>query len=315
VTRSQEVARAYAAALSQLVEPGGTVLDLGEESGLRAIVACRLGARRVFALHPAHRRDMIRRAAAANGCGGQIECIDTPAVLNGRWNEVTLVVGRVPSVGPLFGSSLLEFRQAADRVIPSTTAWIPRRETLWMGVVEAGDCFSLHADAWEPRDRGFDLSACRLVALNRWSDASIDPEHLLTDPCRWAHVNYAEPSGGRVGGQADYVVRRPGTGHGVAIWSDVEFADGIALDNAPGRSPSRSVSAFFPWPEPQPLREGDMVHVNMRADFLGGPATWTWHSRIARARTDVDVAFTQSTFMTDFDLVAAVRAKAEKLTI
>ena len=63
---------AYAEALRQAVKPGSVVLDLGSGAGIFALLACRLGARHVYAIEPSDIIEVGREIAAANSCRGRI---------------------------------------------------------------------------------------------------------------------------------------------------------------------------------------------------------------------------------------------------
>ena len=58
---------AHVAALRRVVKPGSVVLDLGCGPGVFALLACRFGARRVFAIEPDNVIELARQAAKANG--------------------------------------------------------------------------------------------------------------------------------------------------------------------------------------------------------------------------------------------------------
>src|SRR2546423_14087521 len=62
---------AYAEAIGRVVRPGDVVLDLGSGSGVLAIMACRAGARKVFAVEQGHMADVAAMLVADNGCGGR----------------------------------------------------------------------------------------------------------------------------------------------------------------------------------------------------------------------------------------------------
>src|SRR5437867_10461320 len=66
---------AYVAALKTTVKPGSVVLDLGCGPGVFALLACKLGARRVYAVEPDAVIQLAREAAVANGLADRIEFI------------------------------------------------------------------------------------------------------------------------------------------------------------------------------------------------------------------------------------------------
>src|SRR5687768_1340883 len=69
----QERMAAYREALRKAIRPGAVVLDIGTGPGIFALLACRSGARRVFAVEPSPVIQVAREIAAANGCAGRIE--------------------------------------------------------------------------------------------------------------------------------------------------------------------------------------------------------------------------------------------------
>src|SRR5262245_21451987 len=66
---------AYAEALRRLVKPDSIVLDIGAGTGIFSLLACRFGARRVYAVEPADAIQIAREIAAANGYADRIEFI------------------------------------------------------------------------------------------------------------------------------------------------------------------------------------------------------------------------------------------------
>ena len=66
---------AYSEALRRVVKRGTVVLDIGTGSGILALLACRFGARKVYAIEPSDAIQIAREIAAANGCQEHIEFI------------------------------------------------------------------------------------------------------------------------------------------------------------------------------------------------------------------------------------------------
>ena len=60
---------AYLRALEAVVKPGQVVLDIGTGVGLLAIIACRLGARKVYAVECEEIVELAKEVARDNGCG------------------------------------------------------------------------------------------------------------------------------------------------------------------------------------------------------------------------------------------------------
>ena len=66
---------AYARALETRVTPSAVVLDIGAGAGILSLLACRAGARKVYAVEPDDVIQVAREAAAANGYADRIEFI------------------------------------------------------------------------------------------------------------------------------------------------------------------------------------------------------------------------------------------------
>ena len=66
---------AFVRALRGAVKPGAIVIDIGTGTGIFALLACRFGARRVYAIEPEDAIEVAREIAAANGCADRIEFI------------------------------------------------------------------------------------------------------------------------------------------------------------------------------------------------------------------------------------------------
>src|ERR1051326_6442715 len=66
---------AYAEALRRAVKPGAVVIDIGTGTGIFALIACRLGARRVYAIEPDNSIHLAAQVASANGSPDHIEFV------------------------------------------------------------------------------------------------------------------------------------------------------------------------------------------------------------------------------------------------
>ena len=64
---------AYAEALRKTVRKGAVVLEIGTGPGIFAVLACQVGASRVYAIEPNEIIQVAREVAAANGCADKIE--------------------------------------------------------------------------------------------------------------------------------------------------------------------------------------------------------------------------------------------------
>src|SRR5580700_713126 len=65
----------YAHALEMNITPDSVILDLGTGPGILALLACRSGAGKVYAVEPEDVIQLAREAAAANGFADRIQFV------------------------------------------------------------------------------------------------------------------------------------------------------------------------------------------------------------------------------------------------
>jgi protein arginine N-methyltransferase 1 len=93
--------RAYERAICAIVRPGDVVLDLGAGTGVLGLLACRAGARRVYAVDGGGILGVARALARANGVADRITHVST-----GGGAALELVEGRtLPGVAALEGAT------------------------------------------------------------------------------------------------------------------------------------------------------------------------------------------------------------------
>jgi protein arginine N-methyltransferase 1 len=289
---------AYAQALRRAVIPGSAVVDIGTGTGGFAVLACRYGARRVYAIEPDDAIEIARETAAANGCADRIEFIQELSTKVTLPERVDVMLSDLRGVLPLFGRHVPSITDARERMLTPGGTLIPQRDTLWAAVVSAPDIYDRHTKPWGSDAFGLDMEPSRRLVTNTWSKRRFSPEQILLPPQPWATLDYMRIIEPDVCGEIAWSVGRPGIAHGLAVWFDALLAEGIGFSNAPGEPEVIYGNAFFPWPEPVGLDAGDTVGVTLHADLVGEDYVWRWDTRVLdHGRHDCSKAnFRQSTF-------------------
>lgn len=294
---------AYAQALKVTVKPDSVVLDIGAATGIHTLLACRYGARKVYAIEPNDAVQLARQMAQANGYGDRIEFIQDLSTRVTLPEPVDIIVSDLRGVLPLFGYHIPSLADARQRFLASNGTLIPKRDTLWVALVEAPDAYT---DLTNPWDQSFDLNmvAARQVVLNTWSDnntSSIKAENLLAPAQIWTVLDYGIIDSPDVGtSNLSQRATRDGIAHGLLIWFDAEIADGIGFSNGPQEEKVADVygRGFFPLLEPVPVEKGDAINLAIHADLVDGQYIWRWDTLIM-GRDDphaVKADYKQSTF-------------------
>jgi protein arginine N-methyltransferase 1 len=283
---------AYAEALRRAVKPDSIVLDLGCGPGLFALLACKLGARRVYAVEPDNAINIAREAAVANGFADRIEFFQNLSTEITLREPATIIISDLRGVLPWFQQHIPAIIDARDRLLAPGGVLIPRSDTLWAAVVEAEDEHGKIVGPWADNKFHLDLSAGVTRITNTWRKTRIRAEELLTEPVRWATLDYYTVSNPDISAELSWRATRTGTAHGVAVWFDADLSEGIGFSNRPGAVGLIYGIGFFPFPRPAPVKEGESIRLKLRADFVQGDYVWRWDTDF----TDQKIGFRQSTF-------------------
>ncbi len=108
---------AYAEALRRAVKPDSVVLDLGCGPGLFALLACKLGARRVYAVEPDNAINIAREAAVANGFADRIEFFQSLSTEITLREPATIIISDLRGVLPWFQQHIPTIIDARERLL------------------------------------------------------------------------------------------------------------------------------------------------------------------------------------------------------
>ena len=282
--------QAYSAALRRAVRPDSVVMDLGCGPGVFALLACKLGARRVYAVEPENIVGLAREAAAANGLSDRIEFFEKLSTEITLPEPATIIISDLRGVLPWFEQNVPSIIDARERLLARGGVLIPQRDVLWASVVEAPEQYEEIVGPWQSQF-GLDLTAGKHLVTNTWRKSRIKPEQLLVDPVCWTTLDYYEVSSPDVRAEISWHAARKGTAHGVAVWFDSELAEDIRFSNHPAEAETIYGTGFFPFSQPVEVSEGERITFRLAADMVNDGYVWRWE-------TDVPgkASFKQSTF-------------------
>jgi protein arginine N-methyltransferase 1 len=283
---------AYARALRQVIKPGSVVLDIGTGTGVAAMLACKYGARRVFALEPSDAIFVAQEIAAANGFGAKIDFIQALSTDVTLPEGADVIVSDLRGVLPLFQNHLVAIADARARHLAPGGVMIPQSDTLWVAAVGAPQMYASITSSWGER-HGLDLAAARRLAVNAVCKVK-GPVEILAGPVRAGSIDYRTVDTPRFSGSVDMTAIAAGTGHGLCAWFDSTLADGIGFSNAPDAAPLVYGQAFFPWNEAVSLEAGERVAATLAADPVGADYLWQWHTRVSGLRGSIRADMRQS---------------------
>jgi ribosomal protein L11 methyltransferase PrmA/PRMT5 arginine-N-methyltransferase len=289
----------YVAALQSAIKPGSTVADIGTGPGLFALIACQLGAERVYAIEPDNVIQVAREAAIANGFADRIEFIQDFSTRVTLPQRVDVIVSDLRGVLPLFEQHLPSIQDARLRLLRTGGTLIAKRDTLWAAPVDVAETYEKVVGPWNHGKFNLVLTPALKRATNTWAKAHIKPEALLGKPVLWHTLDYTDFVDSNVRSNFSLPIERSGVAHGFAIWFDCVVSDSISFSNCPGNEESIYGNAFFPFPQPVDVNKTTSIDIQLRADLVGEDYVWQWETTVSdhEARSSIPTTFKQSTLL------------------
>jgi protein arginine N-methyltransferase 1 len=287
---------AFRQAIEEVVRPGAVVLDLGAGTGILGLLACRAGARQVYAIDEGGIIEVARSLCRANGFQDRVcfikgfsRHVDLPEKAD------VVVADQIGRFG--FDAGVLEyFNDARERFLKPGGLTIPSRVDLWVAPVEHGLMWE-QVDFWNGSCEGLDLSPVRPWAANTGYPVGLSPDHLLGTPVRAASLDCAGDLPPSFALEASALATRAGLLHGIGGWFSAQLSETVTMSNSPtARHPINRANVFFPVEHPVGLAAGDRVQINMHiipAELL---ITWTVEVSEDGGKGARKARFTHSTF-------------------
>jgi Ribosomal protein L11 methyltransferase (PrmA) len=266
---------AFRQAIEEVVTPGDVVLDLGAGTGILGLMACRAGAKRVYAVDEGPIIGLAQEVAAANGFQDRIthvKGLSTRVELPERVDVV--LADQIGRFG--FESGILEyFGDARARFLKPAGVMVPSEIGLVVAPVESPELFG-QVEFWGRTPVGYDFRPALPIAANTGYPARFDPAHLLGAPVRAISLSLSTASpAAALSAEVVLVAARPGTLHGIGGWFEAQLSPGATLTNSPlAARPIFRKQVFFPIARPVPLEEGDQIGVRLRILPAGGIVSW-----------------------------------------
>jgi protein arginine N-methyltransferase 1 len=167
------------------------VLDIGTGTGIFALLACQLGARKVYGIDPDNCINVAREIAVANGYGERIEFIQKLSTEVTLAERADVIVSELRGVLPVFQHHLPSIVDVRRRLLAPGGILIPQRDTLWVAVVEAPDLYNRCVAPWDDNAYGLNMQAARRLVINTWRKGRVTKEQLLLEPQSWFTLDYA----------------------------------------------------------------------------------------------------------------------------
>jgi type I protein arginine methyltransferase len=288
--------RAYGAAIASAVHPGDSVVDIGTGPGLFALLACRAGARHVYAIEADPVIEIGRQLASANGFSDRISFLQLDSRKVTLPERVNTIISDIRGTLPVFAQAIPSIDDARQRFLAPGGSMIPQRDTLKVAVVETSKYYARLTSPWKNADHQLDLTATLPLILNDSYATRITREQIVTEPQTWGVLDYTAACKPNVGGELEFHAGRSATAHGICVWFETQLLGDVGFSSGPGAAESVYGQLFLPWLEPVEIIEGQQIRLDLQANLVGADYVWRWDTTIAATGGGKDIQFSQSTF-------------------
>jgi SAM-dependent methyltransferase len=262
---------AYRRAISQVVKPGDTVLDMGAGTGILSIFAAQAGATKVHAVERTDIAVVARKIIERNGLSDRIEVHQTDledVVLPGK---VDVIISEWMGGFGVDENMLAPLVIARDRWLRPGGRVIPERVTallapMWIFEFDDG------AEHWRAHPHGVDLSVISELTANETIMAQwpLTTDDLLAPPqVMWSHDALAcslEEADRSFEATLAFTATRDARMSGLAAWFDAAMCEGVSLTNAVGAPATHWGRFMFPLNRTLEIREGALIRTEIRCE-------------------------------------------------
>lgn len=287
---------AYVRALEKAVEPGSTVVDLGAGTAIFAVIACKLGADRVYAIEPDPILAVGREIARQNDVEDRIEFVDALSTQISLPKPADVIVADLGGAVPLFRGSVSSLIDARERLLRPGGKLLPQSDSLFAALADSRSSIPVDHGLLRDAPFGVDLTPAFRFASSESFPTRLESsaKQLVTSPERWAEVDYTTTDEHDVRGTVVSAATAASTADSVCVWFDRVVAEGCTYGNSPDRPGSVYGQVLFALREPINLGAGDTVTIDLAANQVDGFYSWRWQTTVKRANGEAGPSFSQS---------------------
>lgn len=272
---------AYRQALEKTIIPGRSiVVDIGTGTGILAMAAAKLGAKKVYAVETANIANIAETLVSNNRLSQKIEIIRGYSTNISLPEKADIVVSETLGFTG-FEEKIIEiFADAKDRLARKGAVLIP--DTVSLSLVPASDSVvrKTFLSFWRQPIGGFNYGYLfQLAANNIYSRVLVSEDDYLSEPTEIFKIILGDKRNSIQSGSAKFKLVRDGKLEGFGGWFTANlFRDLILTSNSSqqGENENHWQQFFIPVDQPLVLRKGQEVKIDLSMGTVKGVVSFTW---------------------------------------
>jgi protein arginine N-methyltransferase 1 len=304
---------AYQGALEKTVTEGSVVVDIGTGTGIFALLACKLGARKVYAIEPNDWITVARKIGRENGFEGRIEFIQQFSTQVTLPERADVIISDLRGALPFYDGNIPAMIDARKRFLKENGLLIPQRDVVWAGLVSARKAYAEITMPWKTRRYPINMVPALYSALNQPHGAHFRPAQVLAETVPWVQIDYTSVQNPNAQGKVEFAIAKKRVAHGVGLWFDSEVWGELGFSTSPWGQRTVYGHFFLPFERPLRLEPEDRVVLSLAANLVGKEYIWRWSTALYKGSTShaPAVEFEQSSFHGEPILPEKVRKKSD----
>ncbi|MGH7885999.1 MAG: 50S ribosomal protein L11 methyltransferase, partial [Thermodesulfobacteriota bacterium] len=288
----------YIYAVKKNINKDSVVLDLGAGTGIFSLLACKFGARKVYAIEPNPAVKVGIQSAGRNGFSERIKFYNQSSLEVNLDEKVDLIISDLRGVLPLLGNNIETLIDARERFLKKSGILIPGSDKIYASIVNSPKKYKKIVNTWDKNRYKFDLTDARYVCLNKFYSGDFKSSKIVSERKLWQKIDYSKINHPNFKNKLRFKILEDTLGHGFNIWFDSVLVPGVNLLNSPDVPGAKVYGrAFFPFLKPIDFNRGDSVTVELSADLVSGEYVWSWKTRAySKGGRKIISEFNQSTF-------------------
>ncbi len=289
--------QAFVTALTNAITADSVVLEIGTGAGFFALLACKLGAKKVYAVEPDIAIEVGKLCVKNNPGSEKITWLQGLSTEIDLPEKVDIVIGDLHGTMPFYNFNILSMRDAVTRHMKPGGIIMPKRDVLYAAPIQSPEDYSSVEKPWASDVHGLDLSAGRSFLVNSWWRRPVSASvNMLSAPQCLGEIDYATVSSTHLDGQGDWLINTDGLIHGLSIWFDGDIGPGAGYSNAPNLPGLVYGNAFFPLEKPLSVKKGERLLTKFSAKLIGDEYVYSWITEHFDSSGKSLLKFKQSTF-------------------
>jgi len=289
---------AYISAIKKSINKDTVVVDLGAGTGIFSLIACKFGAKRVYAIEPNPAINLGIKASKKSGFAEKIQFINKYSAEVELKEKADLIIFDLRGKLPLHKNNIEIIIDARKRFLKKSGVFVPGSDQIWASVVESPRKYNDIIGAWDNNRYKFDLSDGKIPCLNTIHPMNKIKAKFLTERRIWLDIDYYRVNKTSFKNKLILKTIASGTAHGIYIWFNCNLVPGVKLINSPDVKGSKVYGrVFFPFLEPVVIKKGDKIELDISAKLDTNNYLWTWKTKIYKKFGKKPIKeFKQSTF-------------------